>query len=51
MENLETQRKVREVYMKFVENGELIKVNGNRSKEEVADDILRVVLRFLAKAS
>lgn len=51
MENLETQRKVREVYMNFVENGELVKVNGNRSREEVADDILRVVLRFLAKAS
>ncbi|MDH5376249.1 MAG: dTMP kinase [Candidatus Bathyarchaeota archaeon] len=51
MENLETQRKVREVYMKFVENGELVKVNGNKSKGEVADDILRVVLRFLAKAN
>lgn len=51
MENLETQRKVREVYMKFVEKGELVKIDGNRSKKEVADDILRVVLRFLEKAS
>ncbi len=49
MENLETQRKVREVYMKFVENGELTKINGNRSKREVADDILTVVLRLLEK--
>ncbi|MDI6847297.1 MAG: dTMP kinase, partial [Candidatus Bathyarchaeia archaeon] len=40
MENLETQRKVREVYMKFVEKGELVKIDGNRPKKEVADDIL-----------
>jgi dTMP kinase len=51
MEDLETQRKVREVYMKFVEKGELVKINGNKSKKEVADDIVRVVLRFVAKAS
>lgn len=44
MENLETQRKVREVYMKFVENGELVKVNGNKSKREVAREILLTVL-------
>ena len=51
MEDLETQRKVREVYMKFVEKGELVKIDGNKSKKEVADDILKVVLRFLEKAS
>lgn len=51
MENLETQRKVREVYMKFVENGELVKVDGNRSRQEVADDILSAVLRSLEKAT
>jgi dTMP kinase len=51
MENLETQRKVREVYMKFVERGELVKINGSKSEKGVADDILRVVLRFLEKAS
>ena len=50
MENLETQRKVREVYMKFVEKGELVKIDGSNSKQEVADDILTVVLRFLEKA-
>jgi len=50
MEKLGTQQKVREVYMKFVEKGELVKVDGNRSKQEVADDILTVVLRFLEKA-
>lgn len=44
MENLETQRKVREVYLKLVENGELVKVNGNLSKEMVAEQILSLVL-------
>jgi dTMP kinase len=47
MENLETQLKVREVYMKFVENGELVKVDGNKSKEEVAEEILSIVLNSL----
>ena len=49
MENLETQRKVREVYMKFVKKGELVKINGNKSKREVGDEILKVVLEFLGK--
>lgn len=47
MENLETQRKVREVYTKLVEEGELVKVNGNLTKEEVAKEILRLVLESL----
>lgn len=49
MENLRTQRKVREVYMKFVENGELVRVNGNQPKKEVAHEILTLVLGFLEK--
>jgi len=49
MENLETQRNVREVYVKFVEKGELVRIDGNNSKQEVADDILTVVLGFLEK--
>lgn len=48
MENLETQRKVREVYLKFVEKDELVKIDGNKTTPEVADDILKVVLKFLA---
>ncbi|MEM2104010.1 MAG: dTMP kinase [Candidatus Bathyarchaeia archaeon] len=51
MENLETQRKVQEFYMKFVQNGELVKVDGNRSKAEVADEILSLVLNCLKTAS
>jgi len=50
MENLEIQRKVREVYMEYVKGGELVKIDGNQSKKKVADDILKVVLRFLEKA-
>lgn len=49
MENLETQRKVQEIYLKFVENGELVKIDGNRSKREVADEIMNVTLMFLMK--
>ena len=49
MENLETQRKVREVYMKFVESGELVRIDGNRPKKRVADEILGSVLKFLKK--
>lgn len=51
MENLETQRKVREVYLKFVESGELVKVDGNKSKRDVAAEILSIVLLSLEKTS
>jgi len=47
MERLETQRRVREVYMKFIENGKFVSVNGNRTKDEVAKNILTFVLDFL----
>jgi dTMP kinase len=51
MERLETQRRVRDVYMTFVENGRLVPVDGNRRKNEVAKDILTVVLDFLKNYS
>ncbi len=47
MENLETQKRVREIYMKFVENGKLVSVDGNRRKNEVAKDILKIIFDFL----
>jgi len=50
MENLEIQQKVREVYLKFVESGELVRIDGNGPKKEVADAILKTVLIFLEKA-
>lgn len=49
MENLQTQQKVREVYMKFVENGELVKIDGNGSVQEVAESILKVALKGFGK--
>jgi len=47
MENLETQQKVREIYLKFVEKGSLIRINGNKSKNEVAKELYAVVKKFL----
>jgi thymidylate kinase len=49
MENLETQRKVREVYVKFVDKGELVAIDGNKSKTEVANSLAKAVLGFLEK--
>jgi len=49
MENLETQRKVREVYVRFVEKGELVRIDGNGSKREVAENIITMVRSFLKK--
>jgi dTMP kinase len=50
MENLENQRKVREVYLRFVERGDLVRIDGNKTKKEVADSIAVLVLGFLQKA-
>jgi dTMP kinase len=47
MERLETQRRVKEVYMKFVENEKLISLDGDRKKGEVEKDILKMVMDFL----
>jgi dTMP kinase len=47
MERLETQRRVQKVYMKFVENGKLMPLNGDRKKGEVEQNILNVILEFL----
>jgi dTMP kinase len=47
MENLETQQKVREIYLKFVEKGSLTRINGNKSKNEVAKELYAVVTKFL----
>jgi dTMP kinase len=49
MENLATQRKVREIYVGFAENGELVRVDGNKPKKQVADDIFSVVKSFVGK--
>ena len=49
METLQTQRDVRELYLKLVEDKQLIKVYGNASIREVAQIIENIVLRFLEK--
>ena len=47
METLEIQQKVREIYLKFVEEGELIRVDGDKPKEEVAAALYSKVLGLL----
>lgn len=47
METLETQQKVRQVYLKYVEKGELIRIDGNKSKEAVAEALYAKVLELL----
>jgi dTMP kinase len=47
MENMETQQKVRDVYLKFVAKGGLVRIDGNRTKAEVSDALYAVVLKFL----
>jgi dTMP kinase len=49
MERLDTQKKVQKVYMKFVNNGKLVPIDGNRRKLEVEKSILDTILDFLNK--
>jgi len=47
MENLETQRGVREIYLKFVSKGELVRIDGDRSVAQVSEALYARVLSFL----
>jgi dTMP kinase len=47
MENMETQQKVRDVYLKFVAKGKLVRLDGNSAKNEVAEALSNLVLKFL----
>jgi dTMP kinase len=49
METLGTQRKVRQSYLNLVKKGRLLMIDGNASKQKVADDILKAVLDFLER--
>ena len=49
MEKLETQRKVQQVYLNYVNKGKLLSINGDRQKAEVEKSILELVLNFLQK--
>jgi dTMP kinase len=47
MENLKTQMEVRQIYLGFVERGDLVRIDGNKPKQVVAEELHRVVLNFL----
>ena len=47
MENMETLQKVRDVYLKFVAKGELVRLDGNHTKDEVSEVLSAMVLKFL----
>ena len=51
MEDLETQKKVREVYLKYVEKDQLVRLDGNKPKRAVAKDLFQTVRDFLEKSS
>lgn len=51
METLEIQQKVREVYLKYVDRGELMLVDGDKPKDVVADALYSQVLGFLKAAN
>lgn len=51
METLEIQQKVREVYLKYVDRGELMLVDGDKPKDVVADALYSQVLSFLKAAN
>jgi dTMP kinase len=50
METLETQLKVREIYLKYVEKGELVRIDGDKPKEVVADALYAKVIELLRPA-
>ena len=49
MENLATQQRVREVYLLYVEKGDLIRVDGEKARGEVAKSVLDIVSEFLKR--
>ena len=49
METLETQRKVREIYLDFVAKGDLVRIEGNKPAEEVAEVLCAMVMEFLER--
>ena len=51
METLDTQQKVREIYLKYVEKGELIRIEGDTTKEDVANELFDKVTELLKPVS
>jgi len=50
METLKNQRRVREVYLRMVQEGRLVRIEANKSVEDVAADILRAAVDFLERS-
>ena len=50
METLDTQQKVRQVYLKYVEKGELVRIDGDKPKAAVAEELHAKVLDLLTAA-
>jgi len=50
METLQNQRRVREVYLRMVKEGRLVRIDGNKPVDDVASDILGVVVDFLERS-
>lgn len=48
METLETQKKVRKIYLKFVANGPLVRIDGDMPVADLSEALHARVLRFLA---
>ena len=46
MENLQTQIKVRDIYLKFVEDKKLTLVNGDNPKTKVTEDLFSIVKNY-----
>ncbi len=49
MEILETQKKVRDIYLRYVENGQLRLIDGSKGKKEVSEVLYAEVSLFLKK--
>jgi dTMP kinase len=47
METLETQRQVREVYLKFVANDDMVRIDGDKLVAELSEALYSRVLHFL----
>ena len=47
METLETQTKVREIYLKYVAKGELVRIDGDKPKDAVAEEMYAKVSGLL----
>ena len=50
MEDIETQKEVRNYYMKFVKRGDLIRINGEQPKFKVTEEIIHEIKNFINKS-